>query len=81
MKIEVKLFAGAKEFAGTESVEVELPEHATIADVRRALLERFPAAQPLLRHAMFALNMEYVSDSSMIMSGVEVACIPPVSGG
>ncbi len=81
MKVEVKLFAAAKEFAGADSVEVELPATATVGDLRSALRERFPDARAVLGHAMFALDMEYVSDSAPLASNAEVACIPPVSGG
>jgi molybdopterin converting factor subunit 1 len=81
VKVEVKLFAAAKQFAGAQSVEIELPQGATIADVRRRLTDRFPDARAVLNHAMFALDMEYVGDNAPLRANVEIACIPPVSGG
>ena len=81
MKITIKLFAGARQFAGAETVEVELADGATIGDLRRALCEMYPDARAIVAHAMFAQEMDYVADASPILPGAEIACIPPVSGG
>jgi molybdopterin converting factor subunit 1 len=81
VRIEVKLFAAARQAAGAENVEVDLPEGATVADLRRALGERFPGARTVLSHAMFAIDMEYVNDNAGLRPHTEIACIPPVSGG
>ena len=81
MKVEVKLFAAARQFAGAESVEVEMDDGAAVGDLRRELCERFPDARAVLSHAMFALDMDYVGDATPLRPGAEIACIPPVSGG
>lgn len=81
MKVEVKLFAAARQLAGRPTWLLELPEGATIATLRAALAESVPSLAELLRHALFAVNTEYVSDQTPIPSGAEIACIPPVSGG
>ena len=81
MKIEVKLFAAARQFAGAESGEIDVPDGAAVGDLRRALCEQFPNARAVVSHAMFAMNMDYVSDAAPLRPGAEIACIPPVSGG
>jgi molybdopterin synthase catalytic subunit/molybdopterin synthase sulfur carrier subunit len=81
MKVRVKLFASARQLAGTDTVEVELGDPATVAQLQWALAEQIPALGNLLRHAMFAVDMEYVSPQAQIMPGADIACIPPVSGG
>ena len=81
MNVEVKLFAGAKQVAGRATVELTLPDNATIADVRRLLAEKFPALEPLIRRAMFSINLGYAGDKVPIPAEAEIACIPPVSGG
>jgi len=81
MKATIKLFAGARELAGHEQIEVELPAVATIAQLRAALLAACPALGPLLPHALFAIDSDYATDQSDIPDGAEIACIPPVSGG
>jgi molybdopterin converting factor subunit 1 len=81
VKVQVKLFAAARQFAGAETVQLELPEGAAVADLRGALVERFPEARAVLQHAMFAMDMEFVSDQDQLKPEAEFACIPPVSGG
>ncbi len=81
MKVTVKLFAAARELAGQEELAVALPAGATIGELRRQLSEVCPPLAPLLPHAMFAVDAEYVSDAAPVPENAEIACIPPVSGG
>jgi molybdopterin converting factor subunit 1 len=81
MKVNVKLFAAARQMAGSESICLELPDRSTVGSLREALGEQLPDLRALLRHAMFAVNAEYVSSEAQIPPDAEVACIPPVSGG
>lgn len=81
MKVQVKLFAGVRQAAGCGEVELDVPDGALIADVRTALGNRIPAAQRLVERAMFAAGHEYVTDQTRVDPSVELACIPPVSGG
>jgi len=81
MRICVKLFARARELAGAPNIDVELPEGATVAQLRLALLETSPALRPLAASLLVAVGSDYVSDSAVIPPGAEVACFPPVSGG
>lgn len=81
MKVEVQLFAVAKDAAGQDRIELELPDSATVAEVRIALAEAAPGLAPLLPSMAFAINAEYAKDEAPIPPGAEIACIPPVSGG
>jgi molybdopterin synthase sulfur carrier subunit len=81
MKVRVKLFAVAKQAAGAESIELEVPPNAVVADVRNALLAAVPALAPAARHLLFAVDAEYARDLMPIDDAKEIACIPPVSGG
>ena len=81
MKVRVKLFAAAKQRAGSDSVEVELPQSATVANLRAALAEQHPNLASLLPHAKLAINSDYAADQTVIPAAAEIAIIPPVSGG
>lgn len=82
IKVTVKLFAGARELAGGQAtVDAELTDDATIADLRTWLSNEFPALAPLLASAAFAIDADYAADSTRLTLDAEVACIPPVSGG
>ena len=80
MQISVRFFALFRERAGTTETRVDMPEGATPVD----LLARVRAIYPLLPASdsvLIAVNSEYVSRSTPLREGDEVAFIPPVSGG
>ncbi len=81
MIVRVKLFAVARQLAGSEEIEVDVQEPATIAALRVAIGRQFPQLASILRPALFAINTEYSGDSTAVPPDSEVACIPPVSGG
>jgi molybdopterin converting factor subunit 1 len=81
MRAEVKLFALARQQAGRETLVVDLPAPATVADLRRAIGRQHPELAELVRHAMFAVDMEYADEDSPLPDAAEIAFIPPVSGG
>jgi len=81
MIARVRLFAAARQLAGADQITVELAEGATVADLRRALTERYPTLAPLLPQTLFAIDTEYVGDTAVVAPEAEIACIPPVSGG
>lgn len=81
MRIFVKLFAAARDLAGGDTIEIELSNAATVADLRQALMEWLPPARDLLSRSMFAIDCDYAGDNARLAPNAEIACIPPVSGG
>jgi molybdopterin converting factor subunit 1 len=81
MTFEVRLFARAKDLAGAESVRVELPPGATVAELRRRLAAERPALAGLLGRCAIAVNDEFADDGLTLPHPAEVAVLPPVSGG
>ncbi|MDA0666211.1 MAG: MoaD/ThiS family protein [Planctomycetota bacterium] len=79
MNLRILLFAGLAETCGSTCLEVELPAVCTVADLRNHLL----LVQPKLKNATYrvAVNSIYAEDHQALFLGVEVALIPPVSGG
>jgi molybdopterin converting factor small subunit len=81
MKVRVKLFAVAKELAGCDELSVELPDVATIRDLRGAIVILAPALTRIVPHALWAVGAEYANADTRLNEESEVALIPPVSGG
>ena len=81
MKVSVQLFAVARQLAGRDVVELELADHATVADLRQALSREVPPLAESLPRMLFAVNQEYAPDTLRVPPHAEIACIPPVSGG
>jgi sulfur-carrier protein len=81
MIVTVKLFARARDLAGTDRVELELAGPGSVHDVKRSLADRFPQLSPIVSKLLVAVGNEYAPDDTPLTSGVELACFPPVSGG
>jgi molybdopterin converting factor subunit 1 len=80
MRVSVRLFAGLRERAGADRLEVELPEDARVADVLAAMAST-PVGALGPRECVVAVNREYASADEPVRAGDEVALVPPVSGG
>lgn len=81
MKVCVRLFAVAKQVAGCSSVELDLPDGATIGHLRGQLGTQVPQLSGLVAQMMFAIATQYADDATIVPPNADVACIPPVSGG
>jgi MoaE-MoaD fusion protein len=82
MTVRVRLFAVLREWAGSESVEIELAEGATVADALAELSRVSLLAEGLDRMPVrMAVNRVYASSETRLAPGDELALIPPISGG
>src|SRR3954453_3760851 len=80
MRLTVRLFAGLRERAGTDRLEVDVPDGATVADLLGAMAAT-PVGPLAPRSCVVALNRVYAAPGDAIAPGDEVALVPPVSGG
>jgi MoaE-MoaD fusion protein len=82
MTVTVRLFAILRERAGRDSVEIELPEDATVADAFECLTAAPGLGELVARLPLrMAVNREYADEGTAIAPGDELALIPPISGG
>jgi molybdopterin synthase catalytic subunit len=80
MTVSVRLFAGLRERAGTDRLDVDLPDGATVRELLDALAGT-PVGPIGPRQCVVAINREYADAGQPIAAGDEVALVPPVSGG
>jgi molybdopterin synthase catalytic subunit len=78
--VSVRLFAGLRERAGADSIEVVLPEPATAGDVLAAMAGT-PVGALAPGQCIVAVNRVYAGPRAPVAAGDEIALIPPVSGG
>jgi len=81
VNVRVRLFAVARQWAGRDSVTLDLPDGASLAQLRRRLAEEVPQLSQAMGQMTFAIGAQYADDRATIPPDAEVACIPPVSGG
>ena len=81
MKVQVRLFARARDLAGADRVDLQLKAAATIADLRQALAAMYPVLEKLILRSAIGQNEEFARDAEPVIEGAELALLPPVSGG
>ncbi|MFL5242092.1 MAG: MoaD/ThiS family protein [Gemmataceae bacterium] len=81
MLIQVNLFARFKDLAGADQITVDLPNNATVRDLRQTLKRIYPSSAGLLERSAVAVDNEFTEDRTAILANAEVALLPPVSGG
>ena len=80
MKVSVRLFAGLRERAGAQHVEIELPDGAVVEDLLAAMGQT-PVGELHPGECVVAINREYAGAGEPVNAGDEIALVPPVSGG
>jgi molybdopterin converting factor subunit 1 len=79
--MKVRFFARARELAGADMLNLDLPAGATVAELRRRIALAYPQIQSMLARCAIAVNEEFADDESVLPQDAEVAVLPPVSGG
>jgi molybdopterin converting factor subunit 1 len=81
MNYQIQLFAQARELAGTSAASLDLQTAVSVADLKAALLLKYPRLATLLARSTIAVNDEYATDQQVVPAHASLALIPPVSGG
>lgn len=81
MKVTVKLFARMRELTGSSTLERDVAENATIADLIQGLQEDYPGLAQVAPRTIASINRDFADHGSLLAEGDEVAFFPPVSGG
>jgi molybdopterin synthase catalytic subunit/molybdopterin converting factor small subunit len=79
--VTVRLFASLREHAGRGTLSLSLSDGATVADAIAALRGGALAGLPENAPFVTAVAREYVKPDHQLVSGDELALVPPVSGG
>lgn len=81
VQISVRAFASYREAIGAYSIRLDVPDDATPVQVWERLLAQYPRLLDLPRPQTFAINDEYVPETSRLRDRDELVLLPPVSGG
>ena len=81
MRVRLLAFASASDALGAGESEIELPEGADVSRLRAELERRHPEIAPLWSRLAVAVDGEIAGPETPLEDGVEVALLPPVSGG
>jgi sulfur-carrier protein len=80
VSVRVLLFASYAETLGSDRLELSLDAPATVGDVLRRI-QTLPGGEKLPAKPLCALNLSQVGLAAAIVTGDELALLPPLSGG
>jgi molybdopterin synthase catalytic subunit len=82
MKVSVHYYAAAKDLTGCESSTFEFaPESIPQAEIRSAIVDRFPSLAAFLERMRLAVNGDFVDAVQLLQDGDRIDILPPVAGG
>jgi molybdopterin synthase sulfur carrier subunit len=80
MNINILAFGIVREIFGGAAINTELPENATVGDLKGSLEGKYPRLKQLSSY-LIAQDNQYLNIEDHLYTDNEIAIIPPVSGG
>ena len=81
-KISIKLLANLKEKAGTNHIEMDIPEKTSVGELKQLLKQAYPSLGPQLANVVVLINKHNIYlDPDIIPLNAEVTFLPPIAGG
>jgi len=80
-KITVNLYYHLKDKAGTNQINLELPDNSTIKELKIFLIRDYPALQSQLDNIMTLINQKIAVDEDKIPLNAQVSFLTPIGGG
>ena len=81
MKIQIKLFAAARELSDNGEIGLEVADGILVKDMKQEISNAYPKMSELILRSAVSVNREFATDESVVQENDEIALIPPVSGG
>jgi molybdopterin converting factor small subunit len=81
MKVRAEFYSRLKEIVGVSSLELSLPENATVNDLFEQLTESYPKLHDFDKSTLFGIGVEFVDRHHRLNEGDTIAIMPPVQGG
>jgi molybdopterin synthase catalytic subunit/molybdopterin converting factor small subunit len=77
----VLFFATLRDRTGVREITIDFLQGSQISDIKKIVLENYPAIGPIMDTMIVALNHQFAFDEDIVPNEAEIAMFPPVSGG
>ena len=81
MRVRVRYFASARDAAAVGNETVQLGDGASVGELAAEIRKAHPAFGRLAGSVRFSVNLELVSQKTVLHDADEVGVLPPVAGG
>jgi len=80
-RISVNLYYHLKDKAGTNLINLEVPENSTIKELKIILIQNYPALLSQLDNILTLINQKIAVDEDKIPLNAQVSFLTPIGGG
>jgi len=81
MRVHVELYAQLRELAGLSTMQVDLPDRATVAELIEQICQLKPALGAHDKNILVGVGVDFVQRDHVLSEDEEIAIMPPVQGG
>ncbi|HXR34195.1 MAG TPA: MoaD/ThiS family protein [Verrucomicrobiae bacterium] len=81
VQVKVLFFGRVRELTGLSEENGEINQGATLGDLLGRYIQRYPQLAGFRASLVASRNQEFAAWDTRIVSGDEIAFLPPVSGG
>ncbi|HEV3099638.1 MAG TPA: MoaD/ThiS family protein [Candidatus Udaeobacter sp.] len=79
--MKVRFFAQLRDLIGSDTLDVDLTNGATVSDLLEQIYKRFPALRSHDKSMLVAAGLEFIDRNYKLKRGDEISIMPPVQGG
>ena len=81
MTVRAEFYSRLKEIVGASTLEIALPDKATVSDLIQQLLSEYPKLRDFQNSMLFGIGADFVEKNHALCDGDIIAIMPPVQGG
>lgn len=81
MKVRVQFFSRLRDLAGTQAMDLEVPDRTTAAALLETLYVKIPALRDWDKSILVASGVEFVRRDYVVKPSDDLSIMPPVQGG
>lgn len=81
MKLRVQFFSRLRDLAGTQAIDLDVPERTTAGALLEILYAKTPALRDWDKSILVASGVEFVRRDYVLKADEEISIMPPVQGG
>jgi molybdopterin converting factor small subunit len=81
MRVRVHFYSQLRDLAGSDQLEVNLPDQTTVSGLLEEIYQLTPALRSRDKTILVGAGVEFVDRCYTIKPGDEISIMPPVQGG
>ena len=81
MRVRVQFYSQLRDLTGAQSLDVDLADKATVADLLEKVYAKTPALRSRDKSILVGAGVEFVDRNYELKAGDEISIMPPVQGG